>query len=61
VIKRVLEEGAKGFEGGMNASKYVGITKTSKATATRDLQLFAEIGAFIISGGSRSTSYKVNL
>lgn len=61
VIKRMLEEGAKGFEGGMNASKYVGITKTSKATATRDLQLLAEIGAFIASGGGRSTSYKVNL
>ncbi len=61
VIKRMLEEGYKGFEGGMNAGKYVGITKTSKATATRDLQLLAEIGAFIASGGGRSTSYKVNL
>jgi Fic family protein len=61
VIKRMLEEGYKGFEGGMNASKYVGITKTSKATATRDLQLLAEIGAFITFGGGRSTSYKVNL
>jgi Fic family protein len=57
----MLEEGAKGFEGGMNASKYASITKTSKATATRDLQLIAEIGAFIASGGGRSTSYKVNL
>jgi Fic family protein len=46
----MLEEGAKGFEGGMNASKYVVITKTSKATATRDLQLLTEIGAFIASG-----------
>jgi Fic family protein len=61
VIKRMLQEGAKGFEGGMNAGKYAGITKISKATATRDLQLLAEIGAFIASGGGRSTSYKVNL
>jgi Fic family protein len=61
VIKRMLQEGAKGFEGGMNAGKYAGITKISKATATRDLQLLAEIGAFIVSGGGRSTSYSVNL
>lgn len=37
-VKRMLEEGPKGFEGGMTAKKYVGITKTTKATATRDLQ-----------------------
>jgi Fic family protein len=61
VIKRMLQEGAKGFEGGMNAGKYAGITKISKATATRDLQLLAEVGAFIASGGGRSTSYSVNL
>ncbi|MBX3252889.1 MAG: hypothetical protein KF862_02010 [Chitinophagaceae bacterium] len=30
------DEGTKGFEGGMNARKYTGITKTSKATATGD-------------------------
>jgi Fic family protein len=61
VIKRMLDEGTKGFEGGMNARKYIGITKTSKATATRDLQLLAEIGALIPSGGGRSTSYQTNL
>jgi Fic family protein len=60
VIKRMLDEGMKGFEGGMNTRKYIGITKTSKATATRDLQLLAEMGAFISSGGGRSTSYQVN-
>jgi Fic family protein len=63
VIKRMLEEGPKGFEGGMNARKYIGITKTSKATATRDMQQLLEIGAFILSGkaGGRSTSYQLNL
>lgn len=63
VIKRMLEEGATGFEGGMNARKYIGITKTSKATATRDLQQLLEIGAFILLGkaGGRSTSYKINI
>lgn len=63
VIKRMLEEGTKGFEGGMNARKYIGITKTSKATATRDMQQLVEIGAFVLAGnaGGRSTSYQVSL
>lgn len=63
VIRRMLEEGTKGFEGGMNARKYIGITKTSKATATRDMQQLLELGAFILVGkaGGRSTSYQVNL
>ena len=63
VIKRMLEEGAKGFEGGMNASKYVSIAKTSKATATRDMQDLLEKGAFKLFGnaGGRSTKYMVDL
>jgi Fic family protein len=63
VIKRMLEEGIKGFEGGMNARKYIGITKTSKATATRDMQQLLELKAFTLAGkaGGRSTSYRVNI
>jgi Fic family protein len=63
VVKRMFEEGIKGFEGGMNARKYIAITKTSKATATRDMQQLLEIGAFILAdrGGGRSTSYLVNI
>jgi Fic family protein len=63
VIKRMLDEGPKGFEGGMNARKYIGITKTSKATATRDMQQLLEIGAFVPAGkaGGRSTSYQLNI
>lgn len=63
VIKRMLEEGNKGFEGGMNAKKYMSIADTSKATATRDMQQLLEIGAFINKDqkGGRSTSYEVNL
>ena len=61
VIKRMVEEGPKGFEGGMNARKYTGITKASKATATRDLQDLANKNIFVASGGGRSTSYQVNL
>ncbi len=60
-LKRMLEEGANRFEGGMTASKYASITGASKATATRDLQELAEIGALMIQGGGRSTHYFVNL
>ena len=61
VIKRMLEEGPKGFEGGMNARKYSSLTKISKATATRDLQDLAEKNVLIATGGGRSTRYQVNL
>lgn len=60
-IKRMLEEGPKGFEGGMTANKYISLTKTSKATATRDLQQLSEMGALIVEGGGRSTHYVLNI
>lgn len=61
VIQKMLETGPDGFEGGMTAKKYMSITKTSKATATRDLQHLAEIGCLIASGGGRSTSYQLSI
>ena len=57
VITRMLEEGPAGFEGGMSAKKYMVISKTSKATATRDLQALVEWGVFIAQGGGRSVRY----
>jgi Fic family protein len=63
VIRRMLEEGPKGFQGGMNAGKYSSLTNVSKATATRDLQALLEMGALVYlgEGGGRSTKYEVNL
>ena len=61
VVLRMFESGIKGFEGGMSAKKYIGITKTSKATATRDLQDLVEKGALVPIGGGRSTRYEINL
>jgi len=61
MIRRMLEEGPEGFQGGMNAKKYMAITNTSKATATRDLQDLVEKGAFLSSGGGRSTRYELKL
>ncbi len=61
VIEKMLEAGPAGFEGGMSAKKYISITKTSKPTATRDLQTLAELGALTTEGGGRSTKYVLNL
>jgi Fic family protein len=61
VIARMLEEGPSGFEGGMSAKKYMVISKASKATATRDLQILTELGVFLTRGGGRSVSYELKL
>ncbi|MEN7974109.1 MAG: Fic family protein [Verrucomicrobiota bacterium] len=61
VVRRMLEEGAKGFEGGMSAKKYIAIAGTSKPTATRDLQDLVAKKVFIQTGGGRSTRYDLNL
>ena len=61
VIKRMLKEGPDGFEGGMNARKYIGLTGVSKATATRDLQNLASKGVFLRLGGGRSVRYELSL
>ncbi len=59
VVRRMLEEGYQGFEGGMNARKYISITSTSKATATRDLQELVQKGIFESIGGGRSARYNL--
>jgi Fic family protein len=60
-INRMLQKGAGGFHGGMTARKYMRITETSKATATRDLQQLHQMGALIQEGAGRSVRYHVNL
>lgn len=60
VVRRIFDAGPEGFTGGMNARKYVALTNTSKATATRDLQQLASLGALIPVGGGRSTRYELN-
>lgn len=61
VVRRMLEEGHQGFEGGMNARKYVSIASTSKATATRDLQDLVQKDIFKPIGGGRSTRYALKI
>lgn len=61
VVRRMLEEGPKGFAGGMSTKKYIAIAGTSKPTATRDLQDLVKKKVFISNGGGRSTRYHLNL
>lgn len=60
VIRRMFEAGPEGFTGGMNARKYGSLTGSSKATATRDLQELARLGALTVVGGGRSTRYELS-
>ncbi|GGC37101.1 cell division protein Fic [Parapedobacter defluvii] len=60
-INKMLDKGTEGFEGGMTAKKYMGITKVSKATATRDLQQLHEMGVLVQEGAGRSVRYQLNL
>lgn len=59
VLRRMFEAGPEGFAGGMNARKYTALTGASKATATRDLQHLAHLGALVPAGGGRSTRYEL--
>jgi Fic family protein len=56
-IARMFREGIEGFKGGLSAENYITITKTSRATATRDLQDLVEKGALTRTGELRHTRY----
>lgn len=60
-VRKMLDTGIEGLEGGMTAKKYMSITKASKATATRDLQELVKIGLFLPFGGGRSIHYKLTI
>jgi Fic family protein len=60
-VLKMFENGVNGFEGGMTVIKYISITKTSRATATRDLQDLTEKSIFIPRGEGRSRCYDLNL
>jgi Fic family protein len=60
-IERMFMSGPAGFEGGMTATKYMRITNSSKATATRDLHELQRLGALIPKGKGRGTRYELSL
>jgi Fic family protein len=61
VIARMFREGVDGFKGGLSAEKYISIAKTSRATATRDLQDLVQKAALTRTGELRHTRYSLNL
>lgn len=61
VIARLFREGPDGFEGGLSAAKYIGITKTSRATATRDLAELAAKRALNKTGQLKGSRYHLNI
>ncbi|HNA62704.1 MAG TPA: DUF4172 domain-containing protein [Rhabdochlamydiaceae bacterium] len=61
VLLRMFEEGPNGFKGGLSAENYISITKTTRATATRDLHDLVEKNALKKTGKLRHTRYQLNL
>jgi Fic family protein len=61
IIARMFREGLEGFKGGLSAENYISIAKTSRATATRDLQNLVALGALTRTGELRHTRYHLNV
>lgn len=61
VVARMFREGLEGFKGGLSADNYISITRTSRATATRDLQDLVAKGALTKTGELRHTRYHLNM
>lgn len=61
VVASMFRQGVDGFKGGLSAENYISISKTSRATATRDLQDLVEKGALTKTGELRHTRYSLQL
>lgn len=61
LLERVFREGQRGFEGGISAEKYISLTKTSRATATRDLAELSSLGVLQKTGVGKGTRYHLLL
>ena len=59
VILKIFDFGIEGFEGDITAKKYISITKSSRATATRDLQDLVEKNILSQKGAGRNVKYMI--
>jgi len=57
VIARLFAAGLQGFKGGLSAENYIALTRSSRATATRDLHDLVVKGALTRTGERRHTRY----
>ncbi|MGE4297913.1 MAG: Fic family protein [Desulfovibrionaceae bacterium] len=60
VLNKLLDAGPDGFEGGLSNQKYRHITKSSSATATRDLADLVQKGMLAMEGGGRGARYGIS-
>lgn len=60
-LERMFREGIEGFKGGLSAENYIRITRTSRATATRDLVDLVTKNALIKTGERKGTRYHLNI
>lgn len=61
VLSRLFHEGPEGFKGGLSAENYISITKTSRATATRDLHELVSMNVLTKTGERKHTRYILNI
>ena len=61
VLARLFRAGPEGFVGGLSAENDIAIARTSRATATRDLQNLVAKGALVRTGERKHTRYALNL
>ncbi len=60
-VKKLFDAGHAGFAGGLSAKNYMRITRTSRATATRELTKLMDLGILVRTGAGRSTRYELRL
>lgn len=60
-MKKLLEAGSDGFEGGLSNKKYRGMTRASQATVARDLAELVTMGALLKVGAGRSVRYSLRM
>ncbi|HEX6398154.1 MAG TPA: Fic family protein, partial [Steroidobacteraceae bacterium] len=56
-LNAMLDAGPEGFVGGMTNKKYAHLTKSSPATAQRDLAQLVELGCLLVEGAGRGVRY----
>ena len=61
LLKRLLDAGDGGFLGGLNVDKLLKMTKTSKATATRDLSDLVQRGLLHTTGQGKALRYYLSV
>lgn len=60
-VKRLFNAGPAGFIGGLSTKNYMRLTRTPRATATRDLGHLVDLGVLRRTGAGRGTRYELKL